>query len=63
MNNVSSRAAAGRLLREYKTAQKDKNEHVSIAPVTESDLFHWVGYIRGAEGTSYEGIYYHYTLF
>ncbi|KAK7203690.1 ubiquitin-conjugating enzyme/RWD-like protein [Myxozyma melibiosi] len=54
-----SLASTRRLLKEFRAAQKSSSdseeELVRIRPVSENDLLHWVGYIRGSKGTLYEG--------
>ncbi|KAK9448446.1 ubiquitin-conjugating enzyme/RWD-like protein [Limtongia smithiae] len=57
-----SLTASRRLLREYRAAAAGasssgtaEEDLISIAPTSESDLFHWTGVIRGIAGTPYEG--------
>lgn len=53
----SSAAAVGkRLIKELASYRKDPNPClVSLAPVSEDDLTHWIAVLKGVEGTPYEG--------
>eukprot|EP01112_Ceratiomyxa_fruticulosa_P013624 TRINITY_DN3839_c0_g1_i1.p1 TRINITY_DN3839_c0_g1~~TRINITY_DN3839_c0_g1_i1.p1 ORF type:complete len:152 (+),score=29.14 TRINITY_DN3839_c0_g1_i1:136-591(+) len=46
---------AARLIKEYKSEQKEPAEDVILFPRDENDIFRWVGIIKGPPETPYEG--------
>ena len=47
-------AAVRRLLKELRDAEANTGSAVTVGPSSETDLFHWTGYVTGPEGTPYE---------
>lgn len=48
--------ASKRLIKELEAYNRDPSPALkALEPKNEEDLFHWVGVLRGPEGTAYEG--------
>jgi ubiquitin-protein ligase len=51
-----SPSTTARLLKEYARESKDPNPAVrALSPVSDENVFTWTGWLRGINGTPYEG--------
>jgi ubiquitin-protein ligase len=43
-----------RLMKEYRAIKSEKVQDIHLAPIDDTDLFHWAALIRGPAGTPFE---------